>query len=393
MQQILVYANNHIDPPWSYVIMLGFTVFALAALYFAFQQRSLARRAEAEAEQMQHAQQPLKQGMGFVAGQVELARGETLALDVTVTQHGTESHTKNGTFHQWNEKARQVRARPFYLRHPSGARVRVEPGQQVVLIDRLSQRAWVEPAVRRMRASLAPGSFVLVEGTLSTGHDPENAAAQGGYRDGALGWSMVPRPDGSMEVCCEPPARRHALRARGLGRSLKWAALTMILGLAPAVGFFSRLVLGSDESLYLQRTATWTTRSRRGGTAHHYGMYVTRPRGGWANERYELDEDDYVRLEQLSGPAEVWMRVVPDSPALTSPGQGTSVHVGVAAFLGLMTALGWGVVMTGHNYRRWYHPGAAKHHGKGPLGMPTGERFADETGHAPPYGHAPMGPG
>ncbi len=410
MEPYLVYGNNHIDPVASYFVVWGVCVLCLVVLGLAVQHIVQARRAEKAAEGAHNPYNPLVQGSRFAAGQIEYAHGETVAADVTVTQIGTEQSTKNGYTHQWNEVGRVVRARPFYLRHVSGARVRVEPPPHIVLVDRLDQRSWQMPFERRLRAALTPGEFATVEGQLSMGPDPEAASAAQGYRDGGMGWVMRPRPDGGMEASTESLSRRHDLRARGLTRAALWAAVVMAVGALPTVGFWARVVMGDDHPVQIVSLDAWTSRDSKGRRTRHWAVRVTDPNLATTSERYEVDEHDYNEMQRrgigapsyqysqygrygrygqygqyhrssTDVPDRVWMRLVPNSPSLSALGRGVSVHVGAWIFFGIAGLIGMGIVAAAHGHRRWYE-GKARHNGNGRIGPPSGERFADEP--APP---------
>lgn len=389
MQPHIVYSNNHIDPTLSYFLAVAVVVLAVAPIVLALQQRMLARRAAKVAEGAHHPHAPLTPGGRFVAGVVEYAQGESVAVDVTVTQRGTEHVNKNQYSYEWHEVGRSVRARPFYLRHMSGQRVRVEPPQHIVLVDRLDQRSWQLPLERRVRAALTLGEFAVVEGQLRQGLDPESTSASQGYRDGNTGWVMGPRPDGGMEASTESLARRHELRARGMLRAALGAVALCTLGAIPSIGFWSRVLMGEDRPAEFIGTTSWIVRSSKGGRSYHYGIRVHEPSLSNVIQRYEIDRDDYNALERGERPAQVWMRIVPDSPDLSAPGTGVSLHAGVFAFFALMGVCALGVVTSAHNYRRWYE-GKATQKGSGRLGLPTGERFRDEVP-LPPQG-APAQP-
>lgn len=113
MQPHLVYSNNHIDPSLSYFLAVAVVVLAVGSIVFALQQMLHARRAAKVAEGAHHPHAPISPGGRFVAGVVEFAQGESVAVDVTVTQRGSEQSNKNGVTHQWLEVGRMVRARPF----------------------------------------------------------------------------------------------------------------------------------------------------------------------------------------------------------------------------------------------------------------------------------------
>jgi hypothetical protein len=100
--------------------------------------------------------------------------------------------------------------------------VRVEPDEEVFLVDRLD--GLEDRGDQRVRlARLTAGELVFVVGTATHGFDP----MQGGYRDGAVGF-VVRRSRGQrMLVSTEPLTERHKKLARDDGK----LALLLLLGL------------------------------------------------------------------------------------------------------------------------------------------------------------------
>jgi hypothetical protein len=141
--------------------------------------------------------------------------GAAPCITVDIEQRGREWKGKHSWHHEWREVSRRVDARPFYVVRPNGERVRVEPDQNVFLVDRLDGTDRFEHARRRRTATLRPGEKVAITGVLVRGFDPR----QGGYRDAAPALVLKPPPRGRMLVSTEPLADRHRTRAstyRGL---------------------------------------------------------------------------------------------------------------------------------------------------------------------------------
>src|SRR5262245_46714252 len=116
-------------------ITLALTVGSLVAILIA---RARSRRRARAADSAFDASAPLGTGPSFVAGVVEHSRGADVAVKVVVELRGREWKTAKGrTVHCWEEVRRRTSALPFYLRHASGERVRVEPGNEPVLVDAL----------------------------------------------------------------------------------------------------------------------------------------------------------------------------------------------------------------------------------------------------------------
>jgi hypothetical protein len=110
-------------------------------------------------------------------------------------------------------QGRRTRARPFALRLPSGASIRVEPAEgrwsldsTFVPTERDGQTVYV--------ALVEPGQFVYVAGTVGREIDP--GVAGNGYRDVARTWVMR----GDVDFSSAGVVARHAARARFHGQ---WA--------------------------------------------------------------------------------------------------------------------------------------------------------------------------
>lgn len=371
---ILVYKNNHLDPPLSHLFAGAICVTFAATIAFCIVEARKARRAAEEAEKAVAPSAPLAPGARFVSGKVELAEGETMAVQVTVTQVGKEVQHKNGKSHRFTETARETRARPFYLRHDSGARIRVEPPKKkVLLVDELDQIEWLEQDQRRRRAELVPGEMAVVEGALGHGDDPEAMRGGGGYRDApARGWLMKPMANGHMHVSTEGLARRHTLRARAFDRSVLIAIVLAVVAQLPLFTYWARVFLGEDVTASYTGKDSYVTRNSKGQTTTHYVVSFDYWEGQSRSATEDIDSDDYAELGAEGGG--IWIRRVPGHPFSRALGRGSSLGVipwfvaaglaGFAAFRALQT----------HRYRRWYE-GTVTDDGPGGLPTPPMTRF------------------
>jgi hypothetical protein len=381
---LTVYARDHLAPGASALVLIALCCIAAGLLLFSLREWLRARAAAREAAAIDAAG-PLREHAVFISGKVALAQGERVAMRVTVKQTGTE-HTgsKGQKSWKWTEASREQLVRPFYIVHASGARVRVEPqGAQVHLIDALDQRHWESYRERYHRAELTPGEFVIAEGIVRRGHDPEIVGGEG-YRDGAQGWVLGPLA-GRIHLSSEDLARRHALRARAFKRMLGWLPAALALSFLPLGTFLWRAVAGESVlATYTGRTS-WTSRSSKGRIVYHYALTYEVPpaalsvheSGVFETGRIEVSEDDYrLRLPDGGQLSQIWLRRVPGHPMLTSTGPKPTVNYIPALFsLGLMCAVGY-QVRKRHVYRRWYE-GEMNEEGKGPMPSPSDERFAE----------------
>lgn len=218
---------------------------------------------------------PLADGDRIVVGRVELeegARGAAVAL--AIVQQGREWKGKHGRHHSWTEVSRSLRVRPFWLRLANGSRVRVEPGDDVVLRDELSRIERRSRTERVRHAELEPGELAHVAGSLS-GVGPSVGA---GYRAAAVE-PVLRRPRGGpLVVSTERPGDTADGRAV-VYRGWFLAALALALAL-PVVVFPDVALLGlTGESVRAAPVATrhWQVRHRpKNGRSYLVSHYALR---------------------------------------------------------------------------------------------------------------------
>ncbi len=392
-ETLLVYEDDQVEPIASTALVLGVDLAFAAALGVAIWQRARARRAIAAAEACVVPTAPLFERQRFLAGTVELAEGEPLAVRVTVTQAGVERAVKNGRVHDWVETDRAVEARPFYVRHASGARVRVEvpaSADDVVIVDALDQREWSDRALRRRRAELTPGEPVIVEGRLGREHDPEAQGAQS-YRDAAAGWVMRPPRDRRMLLSSESLAHKHRLRRRALGVAI--GVIVTLWGIAelPLLGFRLRQLQGQDVVLPYAGKRAYSSRNSKGHLTQHWVVDFRQTIGQTTfNVAAPIDGSDYQRLP--IGPGKVRVRDVASPQWATALGRGSSVNIWGLIAATVLCAAGWIKLRFTLAHKRWYERGVDERNQQGPLPLPSGERFLDPPAPGapgPPRGASP----
>jgi len=373
---VKVFEDNHIDPPWAHVLVFALDVVLFLAIAFCIREIRRARRAAVEADVVIKPDAPLFEGARFVGGTIEYAQGEDVAVRVTITQEGTEQSDKNNhKSHTWTEQEREILARPFYLRHATGARVRVEPPDDVMLIDTLDQKEWMSQTRRKQRAELLPGEWSVVEGRLHKAPDPEGSGQAAGYRQAATaGWVMKPSPQKGMHVSTESLSRRHELRGRAFVWTTVWVVLLGLLMNAPLFTYRARVFLGENVvATYLGKRAYTTT--SKGKQHNHYSVNTQYEREPGVMEYggiIDVDHEDFVELP--GQPGEIWIRRVPSVPIATALGQGSSVSSVFLFAAAVAAGLTWFRVFRTHTYRRWYE-GRLVENGRGPLPPQSNERF------------------
>lgn len=368
---LVVYEDGHVDPPLSHV-MVGLPELALLLGFVLLVAQALrARRRGRDAEAALDPEAPLRAGETFVVGTVELAREAPCAVRVRIEQAGTETHTKSGWTHRWAEYDRETEAHPFYLRHPSGERIRVEPGAEPLLVDAVDAWEQTGTLLRTGVAELSPGERCIGEGLLERAPDPERRDGDRGYRDMAQGWVLRPAEGERLHLSTEPLGRRHRLRFRGL---LKAAVigLGIALGAQLFVGtYLARLFVGERIRAEVESKRHYTTRTSRGGTNQHWEVVARWPVSepqvrGWERYAGDLDELDWQRAREGRP---IWVRHVEGSELARGFGAGSSVPLVLYALFLLAAFVTLGIWGGALRHRRWYE-GKLVHTGSGRLPAP-----------------------
>lgn len=271
MDEILtVFENNHIDPPWSHLVILGLDVLAIVAVVWCVREYLAAQRAAQQASSTEKSILPLHEGARFIAGHAELAEGAKTAIRITITQEGTQREHRTKFTHKWTEIDRVVDIQPFYVRTAAGERVRVEPPQDVMLVDKLDQMEWFEMARRRRRAELTAEERAIIEGVLERGADPEMRSEHSYRAEHATGWIMKATARQGMRVSTESLARRHELRARAFFWTVVLAVVLCVGAIGIVFPYRIRVLFGKTIAADYVGKETFTTPSgKRGVTIHH----------------------------------------------------------------------------------------------------------------------------
>ncbi len=371
-----IYGNNCLGPFGAALFAASLNITMLAILGFIVREYFAARKASALAAASADALGELRAGIRFVTGTVEYAKDCAFAVQVTIQQSGSEEESEGSYSHAFTETSRKTNANPFYIKHASGKRIRVEPqGADVVLIDQLDQLHWVEKERRSIRAELTPNERVIADGELCEGHDPEANSSTTGYRESLKGWVLKPR-DHRLQFSTESLARPHELRAKAFRKSFVVIAFIAAAMQVPLSPYHLRAFSGQQiQATYLRRS-TWQTDSDNGPSTH-YGVEFTSPLSPRLNqvEREEIDSSDYRELDDHLR-ASIWVQYVPGYPVATALGRGNSIALWLCAMASMMTAGAFFVAYKTHHFKRWYE---RKHNqkGSGRLPEPSGERFAN----------------
>lgn len=357
--------NDHIDPPFSHIWVWGLTGLLIYCMIRSVIHRLQSNRMAREADASFKPDATLNLGAQFVSGRVEYARERSLAIAVHVEQVGTERKSKNGWNHKWTETSRKTQAEAFYLRRPNGERIRVEPGENPLLIDKPDQIIKSRRDLRTRMATLTPGEEVIVQGELTKGEDPE-AGNGGDYRRVSQGWVMRPAKGRRMEVSAEKLGDRHRKRANSF-RQTAWA-MVWIVGFVHLlfVYYDIRLFGGEDTCATVKRKDIVVTTNSKGQRTNHYTVYLDTDEPHPQLLSDTLDRSDW---NQVNAGDVLAFRYVPSRPTMSIVGTSTSTNIMTIIFAAIVGLVG-AVIYTGtRDYRRWYE-GRLDNTGSGQLPDP-----------------------
>ncbi len=344
------YSDDHIDPPYSHMWVWGLNGMLVCCALLSAWQRSRALHWARGADAAVNPNEELRPGSRFVCGNVEYAAGQTNAISVHIHQFGTETKSKNNWSHSWDETSRTTIAEPFYVRRPSGERIRIEPGENPLLIDKPDQMKVHSAATRTRTAKLTPGEQVIVRGSLNRGVDPEAQQASD-YRSSGQGWVMTPIRADRMEVSAEKLGERHRKRASAFATTIAalfWVALfTNLFFLYYHFRFFE----GIDTCAKVARKNISTSTDSKGRKTLHYMVYVDVDTSNRPQLEGELDDEDWELVEPGMN---LGFRYLPDHPSKSIVGTDTSLHVAAVFFTTFLGALGFFLYTGTRDYRRWY---------------------------------------
>ena len=365
-QMLDVSEKAHFDSATSLVVFAGgvgiLTLLLLVSVASLIRNRLRARMADASFEPTAQ----LRPGESVVSGVVELSAEAAHAVRVEVDQAGDESESSGTWSHTWKEVDRRVKVAPFYVRHVSGLRLRVEPGREVLLVDELDATVQIELTERTRIAELTPGEHVMVHGRLVVGSDPY--AQTEGYRGGPAE-ALVLRPVGSKPMMMSTEAlgsrfRRHA-------RAAAWSTLTVAIAMA----VFAGLTATYQVSMFTGRVVPVTLLQRSYYVVDddedvwkpEYWISVG-GEGRPAVVEVEVEDDDFVRLRKGMTLAyrdvAVWRGHLGVRPKM-------NIALAVLASIVVVVAsIVWTMIRRTH--RKWYERPRVVDEGAGRLKMPEG---------------------
>ena len=337
----------------------------LLAMALIWRRAALLHAREALAAEAGADTRVLRPGKTVVRGEV-LGDAATPCVSVRIHQSGSEYSAKSGQRHKWTEFERVVEAKPFPLKLASGATVRVEPDQGVLLVDWLGTEARPGMTQRTRVAELRPRTRVYVDGQLVP---PPRGDA---YRGGDPTFTLRPRRDAPMVISVEPLEERHRAHARAHGQ---WA-----IGLLVAVvfvnvvlfgSFWRASALGSVQLAGVAKLSTWKTTSK-GHTTIHYGVLPSfGPKAPVVSEVAEVSSAAYQEASSANErgrPARLPFVVIAGSESRWV-GLRPTIHllVLIASWMALLL-LPLGYFLWVRHHRPWYERKRVVDDGAGPLG-------------------------
>ncbi len=238
---------DHVGHTWLLISVYGFGVLGFATLIAIALWRMMhyAKLAE-EAETAASKDSELSVGPAIVIGIVEQSRESEETVTIEVEQKGSESESSGTWSHAWKEVDRRVRVAPFYLRRPSGERVRIEPTKKVFLIDDMDGCILVNTSRRVRIATLTPGEEIIAKGVLRQDYDPEGMSSA--YRSLPSGWVLsAPSSKTPLFLSSEPLGARFQKTRRFHYKSAIYLFLLFVLMQVLNTADHARVALGTSE--------------------------------------------------------------------------------------------------------------------------------------------------
>lgn len=283
---------------------------------------------------------PLVDGPSVIYGTVESDpswQGPVVRLDIH--QNGTEWSNKGTWHHQWREVSRTLNRRAFVVVRDDGARVLVEPDEQVTLHD---EPDTVRHSIntRTRVAAIEPGQRVHVSGHL-VGSSLARGDAGGAYR-GGMGMPVLRAPRlGRMVISNERPGDPEHKRMR-FHRG--WAVAFALL-----FAFVASAVMPAFELLSLSNDLVWATPTAvRNWREWHkpknsagYWVYRWSVRSTWNDQGTVRTAEDDCGEAYFACVTEGRCRQVPYTVSTIAPswhqiGMGPQLTVGRAIIMGLL---------------------------------------------------------
>jgi hypothetical protein len=314
--------DDHLPGLVSAAVVFGLFLLLPAALaiWAAIRGRRLARLAR-QADASFALDAPLELGPAVLCGTVELGPGEPVAVRVEIDQLGSEQREKQAWSHVWTERHRTLTHAPFYLRDLRGQTIRVEPDDELLLIDTPDGTRTLGHTARIRIVELSPGEQIYAAGELVRARDPLKA----GYR--GQGEALVLRRSSGerLTLSTDPLGKRFHSRARIYNR---FALLLGAFAVAAQVAFadhHARLLLAEPAS------ASVVYRELRSGKGSHCGLELVTARGQAFSERV-----DSSWCSKLRNGEQILVLEALGFPWLNQVGVASTVGIGRVVLIGVL---------------------------------------------------------
>ena len=338
---IEIYTPGHLSATATLAVVMVVLTVLSGALAWAIYAWRTQRRAAAQALASVISGTLPARGAVVLHGTVETEEPSRPAITVTLWEYGTEAKGKHSWSHTWTERRRETKVEPFYLALENATIVRVEPDDDVLLIDKLDSKTPGNPRTRR--AELTHGEKAYVSGVIGRGFharvdsrrtaesaDAAMPGAQGSAYRGGPSEGLVLRASrrDRMLVSTETLERRYVRQANA--HRLFVGILAVALVFASTVGFgatFVTAAFGKHVDAEIVTASHWTTQSKN-KVSHHYTVtarYTTA-----TGEVVTLDEhvnEDLYRAWESKRLASVPFVVAFDEPRYRSLGSRATIHV------------------------------------------------------------------
>lgn len=271
---------------------------------------------------------PYVAGPIVLHGRVEKSEGAKHAARIEVVQEGTEEENSGVWSYKWTETSRRVLVEPFYVVDAVGRRTRVEPRDDVLLVDAMDRKASGKSRRRICSAELRKGEEVWASGELVSAVDPESPG--GGYRGGA-GLVLRAPPGQRMLLSSEPLGARFEAKARFHVRAALFLALAAVISCSLCFGSYGvRLFAGETRASTITKLEEYVVDTDNGSTKY-FGVAVTL-RDERATLRGDVPEGTFKKLREGEAIPVRWVRAIPRLSTLGADATENGFLVLVALF-------------------------------------------------------------
>ena len=361
--------SGHLGPGWIVVVVLGVLGAGFGSILVASVSLFLGLR-RARAEERALLDTPvttLRPGpRRIVRGKVERTGSAEAPVEVDIVEIVHDHTSKQNRWHTWEETERTVRAEPFRLLREDGGIVKVEPGQDVLVVDALTTAYPPERPLHRVRSAIiAHGAEVFVYGDLHR----VTAGADGPYRESGSGFAIRPPRNGAMLIATESLRERHDAVIRTLGAWLAAGVVAFALfHAAVTLPFLLTSAFHTDDEAWVEDAHIKTT-STKNGPSYTY-LVTVRTDDGFRLEEQSIASPTYFRATRDGRgnfvPHTVRLPIIRTWDRESLSFVGKEPHVSVALPLVALLVFSLIIIIAFFSYRQklaWYDMKKVTEHG------------------------------